>query len=136
MDADTHEIIAVELTPDDGGDVSEVPQLLDQIDADVASMTADGAFDGEPVYNAFAERHPDAAVIIPPRVTAVASGMTSAQRDVHIATIAKHGCVGWQRRSGYIQRSLIETAIFRYKTIVGQRLRARILPNQRTDAQI
>jgi DDE family transposase len=34
MNADTHEIVAVELTPDDIGDVSEIPRLLDQIDAD------------------------------------------------------------------------------------------------------
>ena len=60
VDADTHEIVAVELTPDDVGDVSEIPDLLDQIDADVASMTADGAYDGEAVYDAMAERHPEA----------------------------------------------------------------------------
>jgi transposase len=136
MNADTHEIVAVELTPDDVGDVSEIPRLLDQIEADVASMTADGAYDGEAVYNAVAERHPGAAVIIPPRVTAVAIGTTATQRDLHIATIAKHGRMGWQRRSGYNRRSLIETAMFRYKTIVGRRLHARTLPNQRTEVQI
>ena len=43
VDADTHEIVAVELTPDDVGDVSAVPELLDQIEAEVESMTADGA---------------------------------------------------------------------------------------------
>jgi hypothetical protein len=64
VDADTHEIVAVELTPDDVGDISGIPDLLDQIDADVASMTADGAYDGEAVYDAVAERHPDAAVMI------------------------------------------------------------------------
>src|SRR5438270_13050988 len=63
VDAGTHEIVAVELTPDDVGDVSEMPELLDQIDADLASMTADGAYDGEAVYDAMAERHPDAAII-------------------------------------------------------------------------
>ena len=136
MDADTHEIVAVELTPDDVGDVSEIPHLLDQIDADVASMTADGAYDGEAVYAAVAERHPGAAVIIPPRATAVASGATTTQRDQHIATIAKHGRMGWQRRSGYSRRSLVETAMFRYKTIIGRRLHARNLPNQRTEAKI
>ena len=52
MDAGTHEIVAVELTPDDVGDVTEIPHLLDQIDADVASMTADGAYDGAVVYEA------------------------------------------------------------------------------------
>jgi Transposase DDE domain len=40
IDAITHEIVAAELTADDIGDVSEVPELLDQIDADLASMTA------------------------------------------------------------------------------------------------
>jgi hypothetical protein len=136
MDADTHEVVAVELTPDDVGDVSEIPRLLDQIEAGVESVTADGAYDGEAVYNAVAERHPDADVIVPPRVTAVISGTTVTQRDLHIATIAKHGRIGWQRRSGYNRRSLIETAMFRCKTIVGRRLHARTLPNQRTEAKI
>jgi transposase len=107
-----------------------------QIDADVASMTADGAYDGDTVYDAVTKRHPEAAVIIPPRVTAVANGTTATQRDQHIATIAKHGRMGWQRRSGYNRRSLIETAMFRYKTIVGRRLHARNLPNQRTETKI
>src|ERR1700728_848080 len=49
IDAFTHEIVAVELMPDDVGDVSEIPDLLDQIDPDVASLTADGAYDGEAV---------------------------------------------------------------------------------------
>jgi hypothetical protein len=63
MNADTYEIVAVKLTPDNGGGVSEVPHLLDQIDADVASMTADGAYDGDTVYDAVIDRHPEAAVI-------------------------------------------------------------------------
>jgi transposase len=136
MDANTHEIVAVELTPDDVGDVSEIPHLLDQIDVNVASMTADSAYDGEAVYGAVAERHPGAAVVIPPRATAVASGAATTQRDLHIATIARHGRMGWQRRSCYNRRSLIETAMFRYKTIIGRRLHARTLPNQRIEAKV
>ena len=68
---DTHEIVAVELTLDNVGDVTDLPDLLDQIDADIGSMTADGAYDGETVYDAVADRHPGAAVIIPPRAAAV-----------------------------------------------------------------
>src|SRR5271168_114392 len=131
VDADTHEIVAVELTPDDVGDVSEVPDLLDQIDAEIASLTADGAYDGEAVYDAVAKRHPEAAVIIPPRATAVPNEITTTQRDRHIAEIEKHGRMNWQRRSGYNRRSLVETAMYRYKTVVGRRLHARTLPNQR-----
>jgi Transposase DDE domain len=136
MNADTHEIVAVELTPDGVGDVSEIPRLLDQTEADVDSITADGAYHGEAVHNAAAERHPDAAVVIPPRIRVVASRTTSPQRNLHITTIAKHGRMGWQRRPGYKRRSLIEIATCRYKTIVGRRLHARTLPNQRTEALI
>ena len=136
IDADTQEIVAVELTPDDVGDVSEVPDLLDQIDADVASMTADGAYDGEAVYDAVAERHPSATVIIPPRVTSVADETKATQRARHLAMIDEHGRMAWQRRSGYNRRSLVETAMFRYKTIIGRKLQARTLSNQKTEAKI
>ena len=71
VDADTHEIVAVELTADDVGDVPVIPDLLDQIEGPVGSMTGDGAYDGQVVYDAVTQRHPDAAVIIPPRSTAV-----------------------------------------------------------------
>jgi Transposase DDE domain len=136
VDAGTHEIVAVGLTPDDVGDVSELSGLLDQIDADVTSLTADGAYDGETVYDAVADRYPEAEIIIPPRATAVPNEITTTQRDRHIATIEKHGRMGWQRRSGYNRRSLVETAVYRYKTIINRRLQARTLPNQRTEARI
>jgi hypothetical protein len=136
IDVVTHEIVASELTPDDVGGVSEMPALLDQIDAEVASMTANGAYDGEAVYDAVAERHPEAVVIIPLRETAVQNESTTTQRDRHIAEIEKHGRMGWQRRSGYNRRSLVETAMYGYKTVVGRRLRARTLPNQRTETKI
>jgi hypothetical protein len=112
VDADTHEIVAVELTPDDVGDVSAVPDLLDQIEGPIGSVTGDGAYDGQVVYDAIAERHPGAAVIIPPRSTAVPSEIPTSQRDLHLQTIAKHGRISWQRSSGYCRRSLVETAMY------------------------
>jgi transposase len=136
VNADTHEVVVADLTPDDVGDVSIVTELLEQIDSRVASLTADGAYDGEAVYDTMTERHPGAAVIIPPRVTAVANEAAARQRDRHIAMIAQHGRIGWQRRSGYNRRSLVETAVYRYKTIIGRRLCARSLLNQRTEARI
>ncbi|MGC8531762.1 MAG: IS5/IS1182 family transposase, partial [Acidiphilium sp.] len=88
-------------------------------------------------YDAVAANHPGAAIIIPPRSTAVAGqNETPTQRDRHLEAIAKHGRRGWQQRSGYGRRSLVETAMFRYKTIIGRRLHARTLPNQQTEAKI
>jgi hypothetical protein len=62
-----------------------MPALLDQINAEVASMTADGEYDGETVYDAVAERFPEAAVIVPPRATAVPNELMTTQRDRHAA---------------------------------------------------
>ena len=136
VDADTHEVVAVELTQDDVGDVSELVDLLDQVATGVASVIADGAYDGETVYDAVTDRHPEADIIIPLRATAVPSTSGATQRDQHIATIQKHGRIDWQRRSGYNRRSLVETAMYRYKTAIGRRLYARILSGQRVEAKI
>ena len=73
MDAETGQIVAAALTTNDVGDGSQVGPLLDQVAAPVVSFTADGAYDQEGVAAAVAERHPEAAVIVPPRSTAVPS---------------------------------------------------------------
>ena len=73
VDPASGEILASELTTTEAGDASQVSALLEQITGPIASVTADGAYDGEPVYRVVSERHPDppAALIIPPRATAV-----------------------------------------------------------------
>ena len=71
VDAKTHEVVAVELTQDDVGDVSEIVGLLDQVATRVAAVIADCAYDGETVYDAVTDRHPEADIIIPPRATVV-----------------------------------------------------------------
>src|SRR5829696_4425666 len=75
VDPDSGEILASELTTTEEGDAALVGPLLDQIAGAIASVIADGAYDGEPVYRAVSERQPDppAAVVIPPRATAGAS---------------------------------------------------------------
>jgi hypothetical protein len=76
--------------------------LLDQIDNPIASFTADGAYDQDGVYGEIAERHPDAAVIVPPRSSAVPSKTAATaptQRDRHLQLIAERGRMGWQKAS-------------------------------------
>ena len=141
VDPGTGEILASELTTAGEGDAALVGPLLDQIPGPIASVTADGAYHGEPVYRAAAERQPDppAAVVIPPRASAVASptvGTAPTQRDRHIRTIRDRDRLGWQRAVGYGRRALGETAaVFRYKATIGRRLRARTLPAQKTEAR-
>ena len=84
IDANSHEIVAVELTTDEVGDVTAVPDLLDQIDGSVASVTGDGAYDADVVYDGISRRHPEADVIIPPRSTAVVTESATTRRDAHL----------------------------------------------------
>jgi hypothetical protein len=44
-------------------------------------MTTDGAYDGQSVYGAVAERHPAAAVVTPPRATSAADETTATARS-------------------------------------------------------
>jgi len=73
VDADTGRIVAATLTDRDEDDAAQVGPLLDQVADPVASVTADGAYDQESVYADVAECHPEAAIVVPPRATAVAS---------------------------------------------------------------
>jgi hypothetical protein len=127
-DANTGEIVAAALTANDIDDASQIGPLLDQVEGPVASFTGDGAYDQDNVYRAVMERDPDAAVIVPPRATAVPSETAETeptQRDRHLQCIAEKGRIGWQKVSGYNKRSRVETAIGRYKQVIGNVLRFR-----------
>lgn len=92
-DADTGEIVAAELTGHDVDDGGQVEALLEGYGGPIASFTADGAYDRDDVYAVVTARSPRAAVVIPPRSSAVlsAAGNTErTQRDAHIAAIATH----------------------------------------------
>jgi hypothetical protein len=126
MDADTGEIVAAVLTTNDVDDASQVGPLFDQLDAPLASFTGDGAYDQDSLYSAVTARDPDALVIVPPRATAVLSETAATnptQRDQHLQDIADRGRIGWQKASGYTKRSRVETAIGRYKQVIGDGLR-------------
>ena len=94
----------------------------------LASFTGDGAYDQEGVYASVAARHPEAAVIVPPRCTAVPSKTAETeptQRDHHLRLIAAKGRMGWQKASGYNKRARAEAMIGRYKREIGDGLRSR-----------
>jgi hypothetical protein len=112
VDAESGQILASELTSHDVDDGSQAEPLLDQITVPLVSLTGDGAYDQAGIYGTVAERHPEADVIVPPRSTAVLSEdveATPTQRDRHLQSIAEHGRMGWQKRSGYSRRALVET---------------------------
>ncbi len=139
IDAETGQILASELTGSDVDDGSQVDPLLDQIAAPLGSFTGDGAYDQEGIYGIVAQRHPDAEVIVPPRSTAVLSEdgeTTPTQRDGHLQSIAEHGRMGWQQRSGYNRRALVEASISRLKRIIRDALRSRTDRRRATEVAI
>ena len=128
MDADTGRILAAELTGPEVDDGSQVEPLLDQVTGPLASFTGDGAYDRDDVYEAVTQRHPGAAVIVPPRSSAVPSRTAETaptQRDCHLQLIAEKGRMGWQKIFGYHWRALVEADISRWKRVIGDGLRSR-----------
>jgi hypothetical protein len=139
VDAETGRIVAAALTANDADDGSQVGPLLDQLDGPPASFTADGAYDRDDVYAEVAAPHPEAAVVVPPRSSAVPSGTAETdptQRDRHLRLIAERGRMGWQKASGYNRRALAEAAIGRFKRVIGNALRSRTDGRQATEVAV
>src|SRR5215212_6503783 len=139
VDAETGQILASELTTHDVDDGSQIGPLLEQIPGPLASFVGDGAYDQAGIYATVAKRDPDAEVIVPPRSTAVPSEMAESapdQRDWHLQSIAEHGRMGWQRRSGYTRRALVEAAISRLKRVIGNAFRSRTEHRRATEVAI
>lgn len=122
----------------DADDASQVEPLLHQICMPIGQFTVDGAYDGEPTYDAVTKHGADAAVVIPPRANAVyqKDADPSRQRNRHIAAINTDGRMKCQAETGYGKRSLVETTIGRYKSITGRRLRARSFAAQQTEVAL
>jgi hypothetical protein len=139
VDAETGRIVASALTSKDVDDGTQVGPLLDQVTDPVASFTGDGAYDQDAVYATVAERHPDAAVIVPPRTTAVPSGAAETaptQRDRHLQCITEKGRMAWQQASGYNRRTKVKVAIGRWKQVIGDDLRSRFDERRATEIDV
>lgn len=141
VNATTGEISAHMLTDGDADDAAQVPALLRQCEGTLASLTADGAYDRDPVYQAAAARQPGSppVVVIPPRSDAVLSTADPDQqtsRDHHIQLMADGGRISWQRATGYGRRNHVETTMGRYKHLIGPKLRARTRPGQRGEVAL
>ena len=139
LDASTGRIVAASLTAKEVDDGAQVGPLLDQIMGAVSSFTADSGYDQDRVCAGVAERHPEAAVIVPPRSTAVPSETAATaptQRDRHLQHIAKRGRMAWQRVSGYTTRARAEVAIGRFKQVIGGGLRSHTDERRATEVDV
>jgi hypothetical protein len=58
------------------------------------------------------------------------------QRDRHLQSINEYGRIGWQKRSGDSRRAFVETAISRFKRVIGDALRSRTDRRRATEISI
>ena len=138
IDADSHEVRAVEMTDHRHGDGEIVPDLLAQLPEEepIGVISGDGAYDTRGVYEASTSR--EAALVVPPRRNGKpwkARTTGAAERNESLRAIRYLGRRLWKRWSGYHRRSLAETAMSRLKRL-GERLSARDPACQIAEVQI
>lgn len=139
----TGEIVAETLTPNSIDDASQVEPLLAQIDDAIETLGGDGGYDKHKVFAAVADppqQTPIEPVIVLRKDAKIQPhGNCNAPplaRDEILRGVRKKGRKGWKQQSGYHRRSLAETAMFRYKQIIGDHLRARTMVNQQVESRL
>ena len=130
-------IVAGILTDGNTNDSKTALDLIDSIEGEIESLTADAAYDTLAIYDASAARGGE--VIVPPSKSATRSRQRrsrSSARDRTILRIKEVGRRQWKKESGYHRQARVENTFFRYKTIVGPRLRARNPGSQQAEVII
>ena len=143
VDEHSGEIVAAVLSSNNVSDGQALPMLLEQVEEPIAQLSGDGGYDKRPCYEVLQKREAEQGqplkVTIPPRRGARIwqHGNAKAQRlarDENLREIRQKGRKRWKQESGYHRRSLAETAMSRYKRIVGEKLQARDFQRQSTEA--
>lgn len=135
----TGDILLGEVTGNDMADCEVLTPLLDQLpkSASVDQVSADGAYDKRICYEELMRRSVP-SIAIPPQHNAKIwrHGNTEASRlprDENLRRIRSVGRKRWKEEIGYHRRSLVETAMFRLKTIFSDKVHSRSFVNQRTE---
>lgn len=140
IDADTQDIACCELTGNGEGDAEVAERMLDRMKGSIKTFRGDGAYDSNRLRRKVHEKGGNC--IIPPPRNAAYKGTTNewqSERDESIAAVVGFGDgeMGrklWKIFSGYHQRSLVETSMFRVKKLFGEKLKGRNMGVQQTEA--
>lgn len=135
------EIRVVEVTENSVDDATAGVTMLDNQKDTVTETIDDGAYDKEKFYEA-CKRKGIRKIVIPPRKDAKIwehgnlKGVTRHPRDENVRAIRKTSRERWKKETGYHARSLIETTMFRKKTIFGEKVYSRSTANQITEVRL
>ncbi len=130
-------IVAHCMTESKVDDASAVPDLLSQVSGAVKRFIADGAYDKTAVYESVVERR--ARIIVPPtRKARISTENTSAARarNETVKAVRELGRREWKKEAGYHRQARVENTFYRYKQIIGGRLRSRNSSTQATEVRL
>jgi NTP pyrophosphatase (non-canonical NTP hydrolase) len=130
INEETGEVVAAMASTNDLRDDALLGDLLEQVPGEIEQVSGDGIYDTAECYRLLQERGARAA--IPPRRGARKSQKPEMEaRNAHLRRIqqlseqGEDGRKAWKQEVGYHRRSLVETAFFRLKTLMGNTLSAR-----------
>lgn len=145
LDADTLDIVAMDVTDSVRLDGNYLPGLIKQIDAPIAQITGDGAYDKQNCYECAYQR--GAKPVFPPQHNAreqrnkIKINPALVPRDTLIrrlksSTDKEEELFSWKKENNYHRRSLVETNMSRMNFIFSDQMRARSPENQYTELAI
>ena len=133
------EILSMSLTENSFKDNELFEDLLKGLEDEISDVSADGAYDDQKIWSYCDENN--ITPLIPPKKNAVLkqhgnSKSPPLKRDEMIRAIKRHGKKAWRLNSGYSRRSISETAMYRFKTLLGPTLSSRDFERQANEAAI
>ena len=133
------EIREEKLTDNSVSDEQIFPELIENEFA-IDKVAGDGAYDKSSVYETCQKKGIKVIAIPPQRNAKIRSHGNRKEkphpRDVNLRAIRKKSRTAWKKEIGYHVRSIGENVFFRWKTIFGDKLNARKIATQRTEARI
>ena len=122
VDANTHAIVAAEVSLETVGDNEVLPTLLNRLRRKIEQVSADGAYDTKECHALLKKK--GAKATIPPRKNA-ALWEEGHPRNEAVLALKAGELKEWKRASGYHQRSKAETAMYRFKQLISAKLSLR-----------
>nr|WP_283166191.1 IS5 family transposase [Shewanella fodinae] len=122
VDAATHEVIAAEVSLESVADSEVLPTLLNPLRRKIKQVSADGAYDTKNCHKLLKRKN--SKPTIPPRKNA-GYWETGHPRNEAVKALKSDTLEEWKKDNDYHQRSLSETAMYRYKRLISPQLSLR-----------
>ncbi len=124
-------IVAETLTGPNVDDAKTGVRMIKKARFRVKTVVGDAAYDAREIYEAVEEC--GARVVVPPIKNARFSRHAPRARNRLVKRIAKVGRQRWKRETRYHRQGRVENTFFRYKSMIGDRLRSRDPDTQNTE---